>query len=134
MVTSERPDGGNPFASIFEQHLSVEPPNLCKSQAKCSPDFDTLVKSLLVKSPEDRPFNVRTVQGILSGRLAKETQSIETAQADDRGPTSKRLIQFSLHGRFRYHRPRENSWHTIVIVGLAIRWTVLVMSLLQNYF
>lgn len=68
MLAGKNPYNGANFAQIFDQHLHSAPPSVSDT-VSVPIQLDRLIKSLLAKSPEDRPLNAREVQGILSETL-----------------------------------------------------------------
>lgn len=65
MIVGQKVFGGENFAQLFEQHLRSTPPSIRESVANCPPELDDIVKQLLAKNPENRPFNARAVQGVM---------------------------------------------------------------------
>lgn len=66
-----RPPFENPqMERLFEQHLHQPPPRVDHFVNDVPPAFVDLVDQLLRKSPAERPFNARSVQGVLQELLA----------------------------------------------------------------
>ncbi len=65
MLTGRKPFLGDNFAQLFEQHLKVRPPRIRQLVGDCPAELDEIVDQLLEKEPEKRPFNARTVQGVM---------------------------------------------------------------------
>jgi serine/threonine protein kinase len=63
---------GENFAQIWDQHLHAEPKSLRALGIDCPQWLEELVFKLLAKSPQQRPFNARAVQGILRQHLRDE--------------------------------------------------------------
>lgn len=78
MVTGRPPYPGDNFAQIFEQHLHSSPPSAKAIVPECPAELDQLIRELLAKDPEERPFNARTVQGRLAQLMAEETADAAT--------------------------------------------------------
>ncbi len=56
---------GDNFAELFEQHLRNDAPRVGGYVHGIPKAFEDIVAQLLRKNPDDRPFNARTVQGIM---------------------------------------------------------------------
>ncbi|MEM9587658.1 MAG: serine/threonine-protein kinase, partial [Planctomycetota bacterium] len=65
MVSGRKPFLGDNFAQLFEQHLRVPPPKASSAVGDCPPELDEVIDQLMAKSPDDRPFNARHVQGCM---------------------------------------------------------------------
>lgn len=57
---------GENFAQLFEQHLRSEPPHIRTLVGDAPIELDEIIHQCLAKSPEDRPFNARAVQGVMN--------------------------------------------------------------------
>ena len=120
MMTGRTPFLGDNFAVIFEQHLNSDPPHVREFVPDCPVALDELICQLLAKSPEDRPFNARTVQGIL-GELCSGPASQMVAERGDRAASDVHPIQLSLIERIGMSTPsQELSWRAITILGLSL--------------
>lgn len=60
---------GEAFHQVMAQHLNSRPPSLAELQEDLPRDLITLVESLLVKAPSDRPSDAHEVQESLRGTL-----------------------------------------------------------------
>lgn len=132
LLIGRPPYQGDNFAQIFEQHLHAQPPNVSQF-CDCPPRLERLLARLLAKSPEDRPFNARTVQGVLTELLDEQGLVVEPATASnlDRGAASVKLAQESLAARIQMpvaERPPVAWWQLavlfagIVLVIFAATW------------
>ena len=65
MLTGRKPFLGENFAQLFEQHLRAKPPRVRDLLPECPPELDEVIDQLLQKLPDDRPFNARSVQGVM---------------------------------------------------------------------
>jgi serine/threonine protein kinase len=72
MLTGRPPYLGENFAQIWDQHLHAQPKGIRTQGIDCPDWLEKLVLKLLAKSPQERPFNARTVQGILRQHLGDE--------------------------------------------------------------
>jgi serine/threonine protein kinase len=105
MLTGSPPFPGNNFAEIWTKHLNQTPPSMREQGVDCPPWLDELILQLLNKEPEKRPFNARTVQGILKEHLAAEygadlselTSYVPPIEDQmDTGPDMKRFVLAAL--------------------------------------
>jgi serine/threonine protein kinase len=132
MLTGRTPYVGDNFAAIFEQHLTADAPRVRQYQADCPTRLEQLVVQLLAKSPEDRPFNARAVQGELGELLAGETPP---ADRYDRAAASVRPIQLRLRDRIQFvQTSHEVSWRTLGLLSLGLLAIIIAMFLLQDRF
>ncbi|TWT47431.1 serine/threonine-protein kinase [Botrimarina hoheduenensis] len=75
MLTGQPPFQGANFAQVWEQHLHRDPPSVRVAQREagvritCPEWLDELVQKLLAKRAYDRPFNARSVEGVLLQQL-----------------------------------------------------------------
>jgi serine/threonine protein kinase len=72
MLTGSPPFPGSNFAEIWTKHLNETPPRMRERGVDCPEWLDELILQLLEKEPEKRPFNARSVQGILKEHLTAE--------------------------------------------------------------
>lgn len=126
LMTGRTPYPGDNFAEIFDQHLKADPPHLQRNGVACPDAINDLVLQLLAKDPHQRPFNARTVQGIL-GELGDVVVRPEATKGD-RPAQSVRPVQITLRDRIaasqESYRP-EISWKTLGIITSTI--TVLIV-------
>lgn len=57
---------GENFAQLFEQHLRSAPPRARSFVSDIPEELDEIIDRCLQKSPEERPFNARSVQGVMN--------------------------------------------------------------------
>lgn len=78
MLTAQPPYRGATFAQVWDQHLNAEPASVRAAQTEagvpvtCPEWLDELIRELLAKKPEQRPFNARAVEGELLQHLLDE--------------------------------------------------------------
>ncbi|MEM8736084.1 MAG: serine/threonine-protein kinase [Planctomycetota bacterium] len=70
LLTGHKPFEGTNFAVLFEQHLHKKAPDARELVPDCPPAMANIITELLSKSPDDRPFNARAVQGVLQELLS----------------------------------------------------------------
>ena len=136
MLTGRTPYVGDNFAAIFDQHLSATPPRVREFGVECPAELEQLIVQLLAKSPDDRPFNARAVQGIL-GELIADVAAVRdaTVRGKDRAAASVRPIQLRLRDRIRVtHEPRDVSWRTLGFVSLGVLALIVAMCFLRGKF
>lgn len=78
MLTGHTPFEGANFSQLFEKHLRQAAPKVRDYVGDCPAELESVIAKLLEKRPEDRPFNARTVQGIMM-KLLDETDTRKTA-------------------------------------------------------
>lgn len=66
MLAGKKVFAGENFAQLFEQHLRSNPPSILDEVPDCPAPLDEIIRQLLAKDPEDRPFNARSVQGVMN--------------------------------------------------------------------
>jgi eukaryotic-like serine/threonine-protein kinase len=135
MLTAHTPYVGDNFAAIFDQHLSAPPPRVRSEGISCPAEMEELIVQLLAKSPEERPFNARAVQGILGELIADGVHVDPTLTGRDRAAASVRPIQARLRDRIlRMNESRDVSWQTLGMVSLGVLVIILSMMLLRERF
>ncbi|HYO24332.1 MAG TPA: serine/threonine-protein kinase [Lacipirellulaceae bacterium] len=72
MLSGKPPFTGANFAQVWDQHLHAQPKSLVDAGVDCPPWLEGLVMQLLSKDPHTRPFNARTVQGVIRQHLAAD--------------------------------------------------------------
>ncbi len=77
MLTGKPPYMGANFAQVWDQHLNKPIPSVREAGVECPEWLDTLVQQLMSKEPEGRPFNARSVEGLLRQQLADEFGAAE---------------------------------------------------------
>jgi len=127
-LTGGPPFPGENFAQIFEQHLRRSPPHARESEPTCPAKVDELLVQLMAKSPEDRPFNARSVQAVFMQILEPGSH----AQSEDVGPSVEDVAASSVLNESRAalsqriqdqrERPRYDdvSWSAMAILGVVM--------------
>jgi serine/threonine protein kinase len=130
MLTGRTPYVGDNFAQIFEQHLKSPPPRVAECGVACPQALEDLIVQLLAKDPQDRPFNARTVQGVL-GELLELRQDVR--EDADRAAGAVNLAQQLLSQRISQGNveQREVTWAKLGWVVAAIL-AMIVAALLVN--
>ncbi len=82
MLTGHKPFQAENFAHLFEQHLRKPAPRVREYVPHCPQQLDDIVAQLLEKDPERRPFNARTVQGVMLQLLAAAKPVPEAGSGD----------------------------------------------------
>jgi len=123
MLTGRPPFEGENFAQLFDQHLYSPPPRVRDIAPDCPPELNDLVTALLSKSPDDRPFNARSVQAALMKLLDERTLAEDTSEdvaavsALDRG---RSILGARLRRVRRRQESRDISWLSLVCVLLIL--------------
>ena len=132
LLVGNPPFQGDNFAQIFDQHLNSTPTSIRHLGIDCPVEMDELIQQLLAKSPEERPFNARTVQGVLGHLLDPETDN-ETDESDKKateiGPARELLSQ-----RVTSHAttPVDVSWTKLGAIFLVIAVIVLAAAFVNG--
>lgn len=130
MIAGRTPFVGDNFAQIFEQHLKSEPTSLRELDISCPAALENLIAQLLAKNPEDRPFNARTVQGIL-GELTDRGGT--THSGSDRAASAVRPGQVSLSQRLqRLSNTYDVSWRAVALTFAAIVAAVATYAIISR--
>jgi serine/threonine protein kinase len=69
LLVGHPPFQGTNFAQLFEQQLRKPAPRVKSFVPEVPQALDDIIDQLLAKSPEDRPFNARAVQGVMMSIL-----------------------------------------------------------------
>jgi serine/threonine protein kinase len=94
MLTGEKVFDGENFAQLFEQHLKMAPRRVSTLVPNCPQELDDVINQCLAKKPEDRPFNARSIQGVMMqlgerdaaervGKPSDEEHSAEDVSAEE---------------------------------------------------
>jgi serine/threonine protein kinase len=135
MLTGRTPYEGDNFATIFDQHLGAPPPRVREWGVACPVEMEELIVELLAKSPDDRPFNARAVQGRLGELIGYLPPAQRDSAGADRAAASVRPIQLQLRDRIRtLEPPREVSWRTLGYVSIGVLAVIAAMILLRGKF
>jgi serine/threonine protein kinase len=123
MLTARPPFEGENFAQLFDQHLRRPPPRVRDIEPGCPIELDEVICQLLEKSPEDRPFNARTVQARLM-RLVDRSIDGEDApddvSADNALDHGRRVLSWRLSQVRDLRESRDVSWLSLACVLLAV--------------
>ncbi|PHQ32188.1 serine/threonine protein kinase [Rhodopirellula bahusiensis] len=65
MLANRKVFAGENFAQLFEQHLRTKAPDIASIVSDVPPELNQVIAECLEKSPDDRPFNARSVQGVM---------------------------------------------------------------------
>lgn len=120
MLTGQPPFQGQNFPEIFEQHLKAKAPDVRHYAPDCPAPLADLVKSLMEKDPNARPFNARAVQGMLT-EMAADLGLEET-------PAAGQVTIAEMIERFRapYETPRDVSWVSLACMAAVVLGIVLI--------
>jgi serine/threonine protein kinase len=69
MLTGKPPFTGANFVQVWDQHLHAPPKDVREACVDCPEWLGQLVMQLLEKEPHKRPFNARSVQGVIRQHL-----------------------------------------------------------------
>ena len=121
MLTGKTPFTGENFAQIFDQHLNKTPSRVRDLCSDCPQVLDDIIFQLLQKDPEKRPFNARTVQGVLDDISTGSTVEDTFHPKRDRAAGSVRPGQVLLRHRvLSTSAMPEISWRKIGVLCAVI--------------
>lgn len=137
LLTGRKPFEGTNFAVLFEQHLRKLPAPVTDFVPDCPQRLNDIILQLLAKNPNDRPFNARTVQGVMIQILSQQPGSRRRDNAQATTPVGSSsdvaaaavvdpglsLLARKLSGP----EPRQVSWTAIAVVGLVAMVLVAVV-------
>jgi len=143
MLTGHKPYSGETFPVLFDQHLRAAPPHAKNIALGCPPELDQVIIDLLAKKPEDRPFNARSVQGIMLEIAAKYdlkdtapatptlggTVDVSAGNVSDLG---QRMLKRHIEARLGTSQRAEISWSRLGILGLVVAVVLLLIVLLRD--
>lgn len=100
MLTGKPPFMGANFAQVWDQHLHKQPKTFKELGIDCPEWLEKLTFQLLAKVPEERPFNARSVQGLIRDRLEDEfgdearelTTNLPPLEAEVQGNRALRVL------------------------------------------
>jgi len=125
MLTGRPPFQGDNYVQLFEQHLRAAPPRVRNHVPDCPAALEEAIVQMLAKSAEDRPFNARTIQGLMLQIIqdhpdvfAPPTASAATdLTAADVGQAELAKL---IHERLGMVERREISWGKLLAVAALI--------------
>ncbi|GAA5510224.1 serine/threonine-protein kinase [Novipirellula caenicola] len=128
MLTGRKPFLGENFAQLFEQHLHAKPPRIRDLLPECPPELDEIVDQLLRKLPDDRPFNARSVQGVMLEMGEKydlHAESIPDGLGKDVAAESvtekgRQILEQQISARLNQATNPEVSWGRLLLVAAVI--------------
>jgi serine/threonine protein kinase len=145
LITGRTPFEGINFAVLFEQHLNKQPPKVSDFVPDCPAALENEINLLLQKDPAKRPFNARSVQGVMNELLASHganaagtswdaspSQTADVPAAAVRDPTLIDAGRTSLARKLRPDNRPESSWKMLAIMGGVIALVVLLAILFGN--
>ncbi|MCA9184014.1 MAG: serine/threonine-protein kinase [Pirellulaceae bacterium] len=145
MLSGRTPFVGDNFAEIFAQHLEHTPPSMADVGIPCPPSMDRLIHQLLEKDPERRPFNARTVQGVLGELIypaGLPTMGEDRVERPDGGELATQDVAAAAAGPLQValakridtsQNPQEVSWSTLLWVLAGIALVVISVSMWTNW-
>jgi len=161
MLTNRKVFLGENFAQLFEQHLRSQPPLIRDLVGDSPEELSDIIGQCLAKSPEDRPFNARAIQGVMLqigekyglavpatglGQLATAGAAAGTpASSGDSGGTTRSgdvaaanvtekgrmLLEKQIEARFGGRAKPPVSWVKLAVLVAAIGLVILSTLLLD---
>ena len=128
MLTGNPPFQGTTFPVIFEQHLKESPTPLHLNAPETPDSLQKLVLQQLAKSPQERPFNARTIQGVMSELKLDWEEDEQRYQAE----LSRLKVAFDADPFTVYGPSREVSWKTLIMWLTILGMGITILGLFQN--
>jgi serine/threonine protein kinase len=124
ILAGRKPFEGTNFAILFEQHLHKRAPKVDEFVNDCPAVLSRVIEQLLAKDPNDRPFNARSVQGLMTELLAEDFQGkTKSADADASGDVGAATVidpgMKLLARKLQLENAPPVSWRTMAYVGLV---------------
>lgn len=145
MLTGSKVFGASVGDQLLKHHLGSQPPLVKDMVGDCPDELSDLVATLLSKRPEDRPFNARSVQGVLleigeqhglaEAKVAalpagtRDTDQSNVLTGDELTARGRRMLQRQIsmrHGRMP--RP-EVAWKRLAVVVIVIALISIAIAL-----
>ncbi len=128
MLTGNPPFQGTNFPVIFDQHLKDKPQPLHIAAPDAPASLQEVILQQLEKAPQDRPFNARAIQGILS--------ELKLDWNDDQQRYQEELSRLKTAfdaSPYAVHTPKcDVSWKTLTLWLVVLAMGVTIIALLQN--
>ena len=128
MLTGNPPFQGSTFPVIFEQHLKESPTPLHLNAPETPDSLQKIVLQQLAKSPQERPFNARTIQGVMSELKLDWEEDEQRYQAE----LSRLKVAFDADPFTVYGPSREVSWKTLIMWLTILGMGITILGLFQN--
>ena len=133
MLTARKVFLGDDYARLFDQHLKSPPPSV-RDFADCPEAMDQVIRELLAKSAEDRPFNARQVQGVML-EIARSYGTDGEENANEPSPVfeagREQLVE-RINRRVRPATAEVSGKKLIIAVGV-LAGIVLALTLLSQF-
>ena len=128
MLSGGPPFQGTSFPVIFEQHLKEIPTPLHINVPETPKSLQDVVLQQLSKAPQDRPFNARMIQGIMSELKFDWEEDEQRYQKE----LSRLRIAFDADPFTVYTPSRDVPWKTLILWFAILGMGITILALLQN--
>lgn len=143
MLANRKVFAGENFAQLFEQHLRTTAPTIASIVADVPSELSQVIAECLKKSPNDRPFNARSVQGVmieigekyelsdsstesLSGSDQSDAEKAHTdVSAESVTEKGRKLLEEQIHYRLGGNSRESVSLQKVSLILVAI--VILIM-------
>tara|TARA_Y100001934_G_scaffold112420_2_gene137563 strand:- start:37955 stop:38941 length:987 start_codon:yes stop_codon:yes gene_type:complete len=125
MVCGSPPFQGMNFAAVFDQHLNGTPLPIDQFAPECPVLLGEAITQLLAKSPHDRPFNARAIQGVMSELKYNWTED----ELRFKQEAERLKIAFDADEYFVHQPASEISWKTIGLIFAVIAALIAITTL-----
>ncbi len=140
LLSGRKPFVGDNFAQLFDQHLRATPPSVLAFAGDCPPELDEIITQLLVKRPEERPFNARQVQGVMLqlGETYGLAGGVEDGKsANDVGAAhvtavGRRILERQIRGRMGGVERTEIGWGRIAMIVAVIGGVIAAATIFRQ--
>ncbi|TWT54290.1 Serine/threonine-protein kinase PknB [Rubripirellula amarantea] len=141
MLTGQKVFPGENFAQLFERHLHSTPPHVKNLIFDCPDEMDAIIHQCLEKKVEDRPFNARTVQGVmlelaekydLSHAKTTADRAVDDVPADHANSRSRQMLIDQIRQE-TYGQSFDNiNWKGLAWVVAGIAVVIALIALLNQ--
>lgn len=125
LLTGSPPFQGVTVSEVLERQLHEPPARVTDWQPDCPPVLVETIDKLLKKSPDERPFSARAVQGILLELLSQPTvgdadDSHNHDRSQQENPLSLDAGMQSLMNKLQPDERSELSWRMLAMMAAAV--------------
>ncbi len=107
MLCGRPPFVGQNAREVLEQHLRIAPPHIRELGADCPQELEAVVEQMLAKNPEQRPFNARSIQGLMLQIMQAHPEAF---------PTNANGQENMAHATGKTILPDDNGQHLLAIL------------------
>ncbi|MBM84086.1 MAG: serine/threonine protein kinase [Planctomycetaceae bacterium] len=120
MLMGRPPFPGQNFAHIFDQHLHTPAPPVNALSEVCPEPMESIIKQLLEKDPNSRPFNARSVQGMLAEVKIQFDEQADWKRRDSGQAAGSTVLSNLLLAERAVQDAEEASWTQVIGTFVAV--------------